>query len=166
MEEIWVYRSPWKMVLTILGSTLFVVSSILMLIKGKGVVMAWLGIVFFGGGALFMLYMLLKQLITRRPYLIIGEKSLLVFENKEYEVRFADVEDFYLSGNDHNINIRYKSQVEESKWEEAGTMERVARKINKKLSGCQESVTASGLTIKPKVLCGILNDRLQQIEKA
>ena len=164
MEEIWVYRSPWKMVLTILCSTLFVVGAIFMLCKGKSVVIAWISIVGFGGSALAMLYLLIKQLITHRPYLIIGDKSLIVLEGKGQEVKFADVEDFHLV-NDDLIGIRYVSKLEDSKWEEAGTFGRLLRKFNKKMMGSQECVAASGLTIKPKVLCEILKGRLQQIER-
>ncbi|MCR4602738.1 MAG: hypothetical protein K5683_04305 [Prevotella sp.] len=164
LEEIWVYHSIWKTLLTILVGVLFTVSSIIMLIKGKTVVLAWLSILFFGGSALVMLYLLLKQLITHRPYMIIGDQSVRVFDGKGYEVSFADVEDFFIASND-TIGIHYKNEVEATKMEEASTMERIVRKLNKKVSGSQETMTASGLTIKPKVLCAIMNERLQLIKK-
>ena len=158
-EEIWGYRAKWKTMLNILWAALFVAGAIIMLIKGKGVVLAWLSILLFGGSALVMLYLLLKQLITRRPYMIIGDQSVRVLDGKGYEVQFADVEDFF-TDNDSNIGIRYKPHVEDSKMEEASTIGRILRKLNKKASGSQESLAASGLTIKPKVLCAILNERL------
>ena len=158
-EEIWVYRSIWKTTLTILGAVVFTFGGIIMLIKGKSIVLAWLTILFSGGSALVILYLLLKQLITRRPYMIIGDQSVRVLDGKGYEVQFADVEDFF-TVNDSNIGIRYKPHVEDSKMEEASTIGRILRKLNKKASGSQESLAASGLTIKPKVLCAILNERL------
>ena len=159
LEEIWVYRSIWKTLLTILETVPFTVGAIIMLIKGKAVVLAWLIILFFGGCALVMVYLLLKQLITRRPYMIIGDQSVRVFGNKEYEVSYADVEEFYILDN-NLIGIRYKSQVEDNKMEQSGTVERNLRKWAKSATGSQEALTASGLTIKPKVLCAILNERL------
>ena len=88
-EEIWVYRSIWKTTLTILGAVVFTFGGIIMLIKGKSIVLAWLTILFFGGSALVILYLLLKQLITRRPYMIIGDQSVRVLDGKGYEVQFA-----------------------------------------------------------------------------
>ena len=149
----------WKLLLAILVGILFTVGAIIMLIKGEDGVMTWLSILLFGGGALIMVYSLLKQLITRRPYMIIGDQSVRVLDGKGYEVQFADVEDFF-TDNDSNIGIRYKPHVEDSKMEEASTIGRILRKLNKKASGSQESLAASGLTIKPKVLCAILNERL------
>ena len=161
-EEIWVYRSIWRSLLNILVGILFTVGAIISLITDTGVVLAWLTILFFGGGALIMVYSLLKQLITHRPYMIIGDKSVRVLDGKGYEVPFADVEEFFITNGDI-IGIHFRNPVEATKMEEAGTMERVLRKWNKKVSGSQESIAAEGLTIKPKILCAILNERLSKL---
>ena len=161
-EDIWVYRSMWKLLLAILVGILFTVGAIIMLIKGEGGVMTWLSILLFGGSALIAVYSLLKQLITHRPYMIIGDKSVWVFDGKGYEVLFADVEEFFITNGDI-IGIHFRNPVEATKMEEAGTMERVLRKWNKKVSGSQEAIAADGLTVKPKILCAILNERLSKL---
>ena len=152
----------WKLLLAILVGILFTVGAIIMLIKGEDGVMTWLSILLFGGGALIMVYSLLKQLITHRPYMIIGDKSVRVLDGKGYEVLFADVEEFFITNGDI-IGIHFRNQVEATKMEEAGTMERVLRKWNKKMSGSQEAIAADGLTVKPKILCAILNERLSKL---
>ena len=86
---------------------------------------------------------------------------------KTYEVRFADVECFYLTkvetarGKTMLIVIQYKENVELQKFEDASKAGRAVRRFNKNVAGSQYTLPADGLTIKPKDLCEILNERVK-----
>ena len=76
------------------------------------------------------------------PYYVITDDRIIMNNGlKKGEVRFADVDSFFLT-NDPTvkiIGIRYKKDV----------------------SGSQKNLSAEDLTMKPKVLCNLLNERVQ-----
>ena len=86
---------------------------------------------------------------------------------KTHEVRFADFKRFFLTkvgtarGTTKLIGIQYKKNVELQKFEDAGEAGGVVRRFNKRVAGSQEALPADGLTIKPKDLCEILNERVK-----
>ena len=87
---------------------------------------------------------------------------------KTYEVHFADVECFYLTkvgaarGKTTLIGIQYKESIELQKYEDASKVGRAVRRFNKNVAGSQDTLPADGLTIKPKDLCEILNERVKK----
>ena len=89
------------------------------------------------------------------------------WHHHEQEVRFADVECFYLTkvetarGKTMLIVIQYKENVELQKFEDASKAGRAVRRFNKNVAGSQYTLPADGLTIKPKDLCEILNERVK-----
>ena len=66
---------------------------------------------------------------------------------KKWEVRFADVEEFYLINvsSSKQIGIKYKKEVEFQKMNDASSAGRTFRKLNERLAGVQESLPADGL---------------------
>ena len=114
-----------------------------MLLHGEQSFIVWAGILFFGGGGLFVLFLILKERITHTPYYMITDDGIIMNSGlKTYEVHFADVECFYLTkvgaarGKTTLIGIQYKESI--------------------------EFLPADGLTIKPKDLCEILNERVKK----
>ena len=141
----------------------FAATGVLMLLRGDRSFLAWISILFFGGGGLFVLFLILRERICDKAYYIITDKSVLVDGMKKWEVRFADVEEFYLINvkSSKQIGIKYKKEVELQKFEDASKAGRAVRRFNKSVAGSQESLPVDGLTIKPKDLCEILNERVK-----
>ena len=128
-------------------------------------VIAWIGIIFFGLGGLALLYWLLKERLTGQPFLTITDEGVVYSGGwKRYEIRFADVNSFVLLGGKQNkiIGVHYKKGVERQKMEDASLIGRLARKFNLAVSGTQESISVSGVSIKAQELCDLLNDRLKR----
>ena len=141
----------------------FVAMGIQMLLRGEQSFIAWTCILFFGGGGLFVLFLILRERIAHKAYYIITDESVLVDSGmKKWEVHFADVEEFYLInvGSSKQIGIKYKKEVEFQKMSDASSAGRTIRKLNESIAGVQESLPADGLNIKPQELCDLLNMRL------
>ena len=152
MEDIRIYHSIWKNIALLAVCFVFVAMGIFMLLHGEQSFIVWAGILFFGGGGLFVLFLILKERITHTPYYMITDDGIIMNRGlKTYEVRFADVECFYLTkvetarGKTMLIVIQYKENVELQKFEDASKAGRAVRR----------------LTIKPKDLCDILNERVK-----
>ena len=143
--------------------SVFVAMGIFMLLHGGQSFMAWAGSLFFGGGGLFMLYLILRERIGHKAYYIITDESILMDSGiKKWEVRFADVEEFYLLNvkSSKMIGIIYKKEVEFQKMNDASRTGRTIRNLNESIAGVQESLPVDGLNIKPQELCDLLNMRL------
>ncbi|MCR4826056.1 MAG: hypothetical protein K5882_03800 [Bacteroidales bacterium] len=163
MEEIRIYHSIWKNIALMAICFVFVAVGIFMLLYGGQSFMAWAGILFFGGGGLFMLYLILRERICHKAYYIITDESILMDSGmKKWEVRFADVEEFYQLNvkSSKMIGIKYKKEVELQKMNDASRTGRTIRKLNESIAGAQEALPADGLNIKPQELCNLLNMKL------
>ena len=143
MNEIKVYHSVWKKAITILLDLLLVALGVSVImsdsLKGGYLVLAWFLVVFFCLGALIAAYPLIKQGITKEPYLTITDDSVKVAERKRLEIRYADVESF----------VRKRAPVE--------CVIVVNYKNEKATPG---AILASDLTVGPKELLAFLNERL------
>ena len=163
MEEIRIYHSIWKNIGLIAIFFVCVAMGILMLLRGEQSFIAWTCILFSGGGGLFFLFIILREIISHKAYYIITDESVLVDSGmKKWKVRFADVEEFNLINvsSSKQIGIKYKKEVEFQKMNDASSAVRTIRKFNESLVGVQESLVADGLNIKPQELCDLLNMRL------
>ena len=120
MEEIRIYHSLWKNAPIILICFAFAAFGIRTLVvhpekMGFGL---WLGLLFFGLGGIFMLWLVLRERITGKPYYVVTDESVIMNSGmKAWEVRFADVERFFLTGK--MIGIIYKKDREIQKMEDA-----------------------------------------------
>jgi len=163
MEEIKVYHSLRKKAMLLIVCVVFVVAAIFLLNQGGNQFIAWICILFFGIGGLFIASLVIKEKITGKPYLLITDKSVVMNSLKDWEIAFSDVEYFKLIGemNSMMIGIKYKDNIERKKTEEAEKIISLIREMNIELAGCQEAIPASGLTMKPELLCELLNKRLK-----
>ena len=167
METIKVYHALGRNVFFITLCFLFagLIFYSLHIYSGFGRIIAWLGILFFGLGGLFMLCLMLKERITHTPYYLITEDGIISnMGSKAWEIRFADVERFFVTNFKQAtfIGIQYKKDVEALKIESASKFGRAVRHFNQVTAASQEALVADGLTIKPKDLCDLLNERLKQ----
>lgn len=163
MREIRIYHSILKNIALMAVCFVFVAMGIFILMHGERSFIAWTGILFFGGGGLFVLFLIMRERISHKAYYIITDESVLMDSGmKKREVRFADVEEFYLINvmSSKQIGIKYKKDVEFQKMNDASNAGRIIRKMNESIAGVQESLPADGLNIKPHELCDLLNMRL------
>ena len=163
MKEIKIYHSIWKNLMLVAICLAFVVLGVLQLLDGRNSFLIWASTLFFGIGGLFMLYIILRQRITNKPYYVITDECICMDSGmKKWEVRFADVEEFYLINvmSSKQIAIKYKKDVELQKMNEASSAGRTVRKFNEKIAGTQESLPADGFTMKPQQLCDLFNSKL------
>jgi hypothetical protein len=173
MEEIKIYHSIWKNLPTILISLVFTILCIYALTQGKGSPLwVWAGLLFFGLGGLFMLFMLLRERLFHKPYITITDDKVIVNHvGRIWEYNLADIHRFDL----HEyrgwyrfyfsidiISVHYKRNVEARKMNEAKGIDRMTRKMSVTMMNAQEGIKADQLTMKPKQLCNLLNKRLKQ----
>ena len=173
MQTISVYHSIWKGGLLVASCLVLATFGIYDIDSSGGGIISWLCALFFGIGGLFMLGLMLKERITKTPYYLITDDSITFNGSlKACEIRFADVERFYLTnvgttrGKTQMIGIQYKKDVEFQKFENADKAGRSVRRFNMSVTGFQEALPADGLTIKSKDLCEILNERVQLLQNS
>ena len=167
MEEIRIYHSPWRMLLLALGSLAFVTLSILLLNQPKNglhVFVAWIGIAFFGLCGLYMLYATFKERLTGRPFLTITDSCIIIQGVKQTVINFTDVESFKVvkMKDQEFVVIHYKPNVEQQKMDEAGTVGRSVRSLNRRLVNAQETISTVGTNLNAQELCDLLNERLKR----
>ncbi len=171
METIRIYHSSWRMLLLGLCSLALVAGCYFMIEQTKDVfhvVVAWIGIVFFGLCGLYILYSTVKERLTGRPFLTITDKAIVYEGAKQTVIRFADVESFEVVKMDKQafVAIHYKPGVEKQKLSDSGTLSRSVRQLNLQLVNAQENISTVGTGMKAEVLCDLLNDRLASLRKA
>ena len=135
-----------------------------MLFRGERAWFDWIGIIFFGGGGLFMTYLILREFLTRTPYYIITDEGVEVNTGiRNRKVRFADVESFFLTkvATTKMVGIQYKPDAERKKMDESNSVSRSIRKINRGVAGSAEALPADDLSLKPQQFCDLLNSRLK-----
>ena len=165
MEEIRIYHSLWKNAPVILICFAFAALGIRTLIvhpekMGLGL---WVGLLLFGFGGIFMLWLILRERITGKPYYVVTDESVIMNSGmKAWEVRFADVERFFLVGK--MIGIIYKKDREIQKMEDASWLGRIVRRFNQRIGGSQEHLYASSMTMKPQEICDLLNERVKKMK--
>ena len=165
METIKIYHSSWRMLPLVLACLAFVIVSFSILEHAKVVshiVVALIGIVFFGLGGLYMLYDTIKERLTGKPFLTITDEAIISEGIKQTVIHFADVESFEVvkMGNQQFVAVHYKPGVEQKKLDKAGTLGRSVRNLNRKLVNAQENISTVGTGMKVEVLCDLLNERL------
>lgn len=164
MKEIRVYHSLWKTGLLILVCFAFAALGLHTLIvhPEKNGFMFWLGLLFFGLGGIFMLWLILRERITGKPYYLVTDESVIMNSGlKAWEIRFADVESFFLVGK--MMGIRYNKDKEIQKMEDASVLGRIVRHFNQRIGGSQEHLYVSNMTMKPQELCDLLNKRMKKV---
>lgn len=180
MKEIKIYHSIRKNGTSALFWFCLAVLGLTLILWGRKPVpvSVFFGTALFTFSALFYIFILLKERITHNPYLLITEEGLRLNWGNALDIRYADVEGFFLVRYSYKrnkwkemigwkadnsvtlIGIEYKMEMGQRKLSESNYMERAIRKINIKLAGCQDSILAEGLTAKPEEICNILNNRL------
>jgi len=174
MEKIKIYHSVWKNMPTIFILLVFTIIFIYAMAQGKDTPLwVWGGLLFFGLGFLFMLFVVLRERLLHKPYITITDDKVIVNHvGRIWEYNLADINRFELHEyrgwglrfyfSTDIISVHYKRNVEAKKMGEAEGMERINRKMSVAMMNAQEGIKANQLTMKPKQLCDLLNKRLKQ----
>lgn len=172
MTEIRIYQCLWKnMLLVVLCFTLAAGGYQTIQNMHAGWVTKvfgdWLGILFFGGGGLFLFLQTLYNRIRHIPLLIIHEDRVDFYSQLKgtyHTIHFADVKRFRLIRiySTKLIAVDYKAKPLTHKLKTSpGLVQRVMA-FNLKVAGSIESFPAYNLTMKGKEICELLNGRLNK----
>lgn len=157
MEEIKIYRSLWKYLLMAVFSIACTVFGLFNLDDSKG----WLCFIFFGLCSIVFLYIVFKDRIEDKPYIIITNKSIVVNDRKNREFFFKDVNHFAILKNDdglEGIGIYYKIKDQPDPNFSSRFFHNVKMEI---LADADDFISTEGLSIKAEKLLAILDERLQ-----
>ena len=112
MNEIKVYHSVWKVAITIVMDLLMVAFGVWGILDRKAPVIGWFFVLFFVLTIVMTVWPLVKERITKEPYLTITDDCVKVAWRKGQEFRFADVESFVLRRFlfDGMIEVNYRNE--------------------------------------------------------
>ena len=164
MEKIRIYTSVWKPILAITLSFAFLIWGIYLLNNAESNFKAGPAIL----KGMFAIYTanFVIGLIWRKPKLIISDESVMVNTYEPWEVRFDEVDSFYLARFKRQdvIGIRYKKDVEAGITDEEIAAERKARvKYPENLHpGQPYDIYVTGMSMKPQEILKLLNEQLKE----
>ena len=97
-------------------------------------------------------------------FLTITDTSIISQGIKQTIINFADVKSFQVvkMGDQKFVAIHYKTDVEQQKMNEACSIGRIIRFLNRRLVNAQENISTTGTSIKAEELCDLLNERLKR----
>lgn len=168
MQEIRIYHSIWRTLLLVLCGAAFTYASVTILMDPRTSffmnIIAVIGVVFFGLGSLFMLFMVVRERLAHQAFMTITDKGVVVRGTKAFVVNFSDVESFEMVhvGSQKLVAIHYKPNVEIQKMEDAGFLGRMTRRLNTRVGNAQEHLGTTGMSMKIEEMFSILNERLKQ----
>ena len=139
MNEIKVYHSVWRLAITIVVDLLLAAFGVWCVLSGTTPILAGCLAAFFCFAIVMTAWPLVKERITKEPYLTITDDCVKVSGRKGQEFRFADVESFRLR------RFLFDGMIEVNYHNERTT---------------PGAIMASDLAIKLKDLHAILNERL------
>lgn len=168
MNELKIYHSVWRNGITIIACLAMAGLGLFFGLREGGMPwIVWMGVAFFALGGMFMTYLVVKEKMTRQPFLIITDEFVRMNSGKGVEIRYADVDAFFMTGvwSAKMIGIAYKKEIEARKMEEAKDVGRAVRRFNTKIAGAPEAIPANDLTMTPQEIITILNERLVAAKK-
>ena len=109
--EIKIYQSLWKNLLLVICCVIFAIGAIFIIADDSCKIMTkvcggWLGVIFFGGGGLFICVTTFYNSIRHIPYLILYKDRVEIyvqFKGTYKVVKFEDVKFFRLIKSNHSI---------------------------------------------------------------
>lgn len=171
-----IYPGWWKNLLLVIGCMAFAVGGCCVLNDPsvdpvKKVLGGWLGIIFFGGGGLFLFLVTLYSKIFRIPLLRIYDDRLeqyLLHKGVYRTVHFADVRRFRMIKyrSVKMVAIDYKVVPMIDKIEHSSRWMQALMIFNFPRTRAIKTITVENLDTNGKELCELLNARLKQFRKA
>lgn len=171
--EIKIYQSLWKNLLLVICCMIFTIGAIFIIADDSCKIMTkicggWLGVIFFGGGGLFICVTTFYNSIRHIPYLVLYKDRVEIyvqFKDTYKVVRFEDVKSFRLIKMLHTkyIAIEYKTKYISQKMESPATSNFVKKLMvfSLLLTGSIETILVSNLEMRGNEICDMLNKRIK-----
>ena len=177
MEDVRIYHTPWG------GKAWWAILLLMLMCCGLLWMVAdnpdqplviWLCIILMAAMVLFFPVIALWERWAKcPPVTVMTDRVVCESPWKRWEYRFEDVKRFELyemglgRGAKHEffINVHFHKRVSDRKMNEASRVGRKVRRFNTRLTGTQENIAASALTMKPQALCDLLNERLDNYKQ-
>lgn len=97
-----------------------------------------------------------------KPYLTVSKTSVTInLRGKLTEIRFKDVESFFLTKDRNVIGVKLNKNAEFAQCQNAKALEKAAQKLLKKELGTNMAFMVDGLDTDPQSICDLLNDGLK-----
>ncbi len=128
----------------------------------------WFGMIFFGVLGLFFPLLALWERLSGRPAIVVMvDKVVCTSLWRRSKYRFDEVKKFKLVElcGQELIAVHLNKREERRRLQGTSRTERSARRLNIGLTGAQENIAASALTMKPQALCDLLNERLDNYKQ-
>ncbi len=169
-DEIRIYQNVWKNMRIALVCLVFAVAGYFMIFYNddagaKEYIAGWLGIIFFGGGALTVVGISIYNKIRNIPFLIIRRDSVEMYVQKkgEYEVMdFSEIDGFrYIRfGRLRMIAVDFYEDALKARFKDSSKIVRKMVRINMDYTGAAMNIPTDNLTMKGGDIYTILTDRL------
>lgn len=169
-DEIRIYQNVWKYMRIALVGLAFAVGGYFIIVHNddadaRKYIAGWLGIIFFGGGALTVVGISIYNKIRNIPFLIIRRDSVEMYVQKkgEYEVMdFSEIDGFrYIRfGHLKMIAVDFDEDVLEARFKDSSKIVRKMVRINMDYTGAAMNIPTDNLTMKGGDIYTILTDRL------
>ncbi len=169
-DEIRIYQNVWKYMRIALVGLAFAVGGYFIIVHNddadaRKCIAGWLGIIFFGGGALTVVGISIYNKIRNIPFLIIRRDSVEMYVQKkgEYEVMdFSEIDGFrYIRfGHLKMIAVDFDEDVLEARFKDSSKIVRKMVRINMDYTGAAMNIPTDNLTMKGGDIYTILTDRL------
>lgn len=139
MEKLVIKNSRWKHILLLIASIAFVVTGIVMIVRGKS--FGWVAVLFFGSGIPIFIW----QIIDSRPRLVIDERGVIDRTLGVGRINWDDIDAAYvlsISGNDF-ICLELKNP--ERYLQRLSPVKRAMAKANRQLGFTDFNLNLSGV---------------------
>lgn len=171
--EVRVYQSLWRNLLTVVLCLAMAVLCGWIILRDDcplwvRVVSGWMGVIFFGGGGLFMLISVIYNRVRHIPFLVIRRDSVDMWVSAKFRyctINFRDVKQFRRHTRGcfpHLIAIDYRNTPLREKMDRSSGFMRKLMSFNILFSGAIESIPVYDLTMNGGEICDLLNSRLER----
>ncbi len=156
-DEIKIYHSIWKTSLLLLVCILFTALAIFMY-DDVNPIISIMTILFFGGGGMFMLYLILKERFSGSPYILITNNYVRI--NKRV-INFNEIDSLNLIDIRRTkiVGIVYKSSIWQQKYKKMNWLQRICAI---KYGGAYDGIPISYMTMKANDIYAILCQKLDK----
>lgn len=174
MDDIRIYQNFTKRLFAALGAFVFGLACGVILWKigaaGAMAILMWVGVVFFGGGALCLLIDAIRNRLKGIAQVVIHSDSVdyyIAAKRTYHTFHFADVERFrqVVSCDNNFVAVDFTADATSRIVGEKTALQLKLSKMNKLLVGSDDAICADNLSMKVDELVNVLNERLKKYSR-
>ena len=174
MDDIRIYQNFTKRLFAALGAFVFGLACGVILWKigaaGAMAIFMWVGVVFFGGGALCLLIDAIRNRLKGIAQVVIHSDSVdyyIAAKRTYHTFHFVDVERFrqVVSCDNNFVAVDFTADAASRIVGEKTALQLKLSKMNKLLVGSDDAICADNLSMKVDELVNVLNERLKKYSR-